>query len=68
MNAAACGKHGGFSGCSPLTGCILHFLQVVWLQSGISDRQFEEEIAKAGITVVADRCLMVDHDRATARL
>ena len=39
-------------------------LQVVWLQSGISHPQVEEELAKAGITVVADRCLKVDRQHA----
>ncbi|CAL8468625.1 g8165 [Coccomyxa elongata] len=48
---------------------ILHVKpKVVWLQSGISERHFEEELAKAGITVVPDRCLMVDHEHATAKL
>ena len=39
--------------------------KVVWLQSGISSKVFEEEIAKAGIKVVPSRCLLVDHQRAT---
>ena len=43
-------------------------MQVVWLQSGISDRRFEEQVAKAGILVVPDRCLKVDRERAVARL
>ena len=43
-------------------------LQVVWLQSGISDAHFEEQVAKAGIQVVPDRCLKVDRERARARL
>ena len=38
--------------------------QVVWLQSGISERHFEEQVAKAGIMVVPDRCLKVDRERA----
>lgn len=37
---------------------------VVWLQLGITDRAFEETLAKEGIRVVANRCLMVDHRRA----
>ena len=42
--------------------------QVVWLQSGISDAQFEEQLARQGIQVVPDRCLKVDRERAQARL
>ncbi len=33
----------------------------VWLQSGIRDDAVAETLAKAGIKVVQDRCLMVDH-------
>lgn len=46
--------------------CELHLcgMQVVWLQSGISDRDFEERVAKAGILVVPDRCLMVDRQKS----
>lgn len=32
----------------------------VWLQQGISDDAFAEKLAAAGITVVQDRCLMVE--------
>jgi uncharacterized protein len=32
----------------------------VWLQSGIHDDAFAERLAAAGITVVQDRCLMVE--------
>ena len=35
----------------------------VWLQLGISHDAVAEELAKAGIKVVQDRCLMVDHRR-----
>jgi predicted CoA-binding protein len=35
----------------------------VWMQLGISNEQVAEELAKAGIRVVQDRCLMVDHRR-----
>jgi len=35
----------------------------VWLQLGISHSAVAEELAKAGIKVVQDRCLMVDHRR-----
>lgn len=38
----------------------------VWLQSGITNQAFEEKLAKAGIKVVSDRCLMVDHRQAAA--
>ena len=33
----------------------------VWMQSGISHDEVAESLAKAGIKVVQDRCLMVDH-------
>jgi hypothetical protein len=32
----------------------------VWLQQGIRDDAFAEKLAAAGITVVQDRCLMVE--------
>lgn len=32
----------------------------VWLQQGIRDDAFAEELAEAGITVVQDRCLMLE--------
>lgn len=32
----------------------------VWLQQGIRDDAFAERLAEAGITVVQDRCLMVE--------
>jgi predicted CoA-binding protein len=35
----------------------------VWMQLGISHSEVAEELAKAGIKVVQDRCLMVDHRR-----
>jgi predicted CoA-binding protein len=35
----------------------------VWMQLGISHSVAAEELAKAGIKVVQDRCLMVDHRR-----
>ena len=35
----------------------------VWLQLGISHDAVAEELAKAGIKVAQDRCLMVDHRR-----
>lgn len=40
--------------------------RVVWLQSGISNQEAEDTFAKAGIQVVADRCIMVDHRAAAA--
>ena len=33
----------------------------VWMQSGIQNDAVAEKLAKAGIKVVQDRCLMVDH-------
>ena len=35
----------------------------VWMQLGISHSVVAEELAKAGVRVVQDRCLMVDHRR-----
>ena len=35
--------------------------KAVWLQSGIRHDAVAETLAKAGIEVVQDRCLMVDH-------
>ena len=35
----------------------------VWLQSGIRNDEVAETLAKAGIKVVQDRCLMVEHRR-----
>ena len=40
--------------------------KVVWLQSGISNPEFEQQLADAGIMVVADRCLKVDHQAAAS--
>lgn len=38
----------------------------VWLQSGIRDDAFAEALLAAGIDVVQDRCIMVDHRRLAA--
>lgn len=38
----------------------------VWMQSGIRHDRVAEQLARAGIKVVQDRCLMVEH-RALAR-
>ncbi|HEY2028990.1 MAG TPA: CoA-binding protein [Myxococcales bacterium] len=40
--------------------------KAVWLQSGIRDDKAAEALARAGVQVVQDRCLMVDY-RAVAR-
>jgi predicted CoA-binding protein len=37
--------------------------RAVWLQSGIRNDVFAQRLAEAGIDVVQDRCLMVDHRR-----
>ncbi len=37
--------------------------KVLWLQLGIHDQDAEEKARKAGILVVTDRCLMVEHQR-----
>ncbi|MEN8375840.1 MAG: CoA-binding protein [Gemmatimonadota bacterium] len=36
----------------------------VWFQAGIRNDEAAEELARAGIRVVQDRCLMVEHRRA----
>lgn len=35
--------------------------KAVWMQTGISDDSVAKALAQAGIKVVQDRCLMVDH-------
>ncbi|MGA9767974.1 MAG: CoA-binding protein [Blastocatellia bacterium] len=37
--------------------------KAVWMQSGIRHSAVAERLAEAGIKVVQDRCLMVDHRR-----
>ena len=37
--------------------------RTVWLQLGIRDDDFARRLAREGIDVVQDRCLMVDHRR-----
>ena len=37
--------------------------RAVWLQSGIRHDAVARRLAEAGIQVVQDRCLMVDHRR-----
>ena len=37
--------------------------RVVWLQLGITHPEVAETLARAGIQVVQDRCLMVEHRR-----
>jgi uncharacterized protein len=37
--------------------------RAVWFQSGIRHDEIAEQLAKAGIKVVQDRCLMVEHRR-----
>ncbi|WP_342380183.1 CoA-binding protein [Myxococcus stipitatus] len=41
--------------------------KAVWFQSGIRNDAAAERLARAGIQVVQDRCLMVDHRRYGAR-
>jgi predicted CoA-binding protein len=40
--------------------------KAVWFQSGIRNYEVAERLAQAGIKVVQDRCLMVDHRRFSA--
>jgi predicted CoA-binding protein len=42
--------------------------QVVWLQSGIQNDDFARALTEHGIDVVQDRCLMVEHRAARARM
>lgn len=35
--------------------------KAVWFQSGIRNDQVAEQLARAGIKIVQDRCLMVEH-------
>ena len=37
--------------------------KAVWFQSGIRNDEVAEQLAQAGIKVVQDRCLMVEHQR-----
>lgn len=39
----------------------------VWLQSGIRNDSFAQALLDAGIDVVQDRCIMVDHRRLITR-
>lgn len=41
--------------------------RAVWLQSGIRNDAVAEALARAGIKVVQDRCLMVDHQHYARR-
>lgn len=41
--------------------------RAVWLQSGIRNDAVAERLIEAGVLVVQDRCLMVDHRRFAAR-
>ncbi|NTX07164.1 CoA-binding protein [Myxococcus sp. CA051A] len=41
--------------------------KAVWFQSGIRNDAAAEKLARAGIQVVQDRCLMVDHRRYGGR-
>ncbi|XXY51792.1 CoA-binding protein [Sorangium sp. So ce269] len=41
--------------------------RAVWLQSGIRNDEVAERLVEAGILVVQDRCLMVDHRRYAGR-
>lgn len=40
--------------------------KAVWFQAGIRNDQAAEQLAKAGIKMVQDRCLMVEHKTALA--
>ena len=37
--------------------------RAVWLQTGIRNDEVAAQLTAAGIVVVQDRCLMVDHNR-----
>ncbi len=38
-------------------------VKVVWMQLGISNQEASEKAEKAGITVVQDKCMKVEHSR-----
>ena len=38
-------------------------LQVAWMQLGIVNEQAAEAAKKAGLTVVTNKCMMVEHNR-----
>jgi uncharacterized protein len=38
---------------------------VVWMQLGVVDKKAAEEAQQAGLVVVMDRCLMIEHRRLT---
>jgi uncharacterized protein len=40
--------------------------KVVWLQLGIKSEPFAKRLTDAGITVVMDRCIKIEHMRCTA--
>ena len=40
--------------------------KAVWMQAGIRNDEVAQQLAQAGIKVVQDRCLMVDHRRFLA--
>jgi predicted CoA-binding protein len=42
--------------------------RVVWLQSGIQNDEFARALTMHGVDVVQDRCLMVEHRAAHARM
>jgi len=40
--------------------------KVFWMQMGIDSRQARDILAQSPVTVVADRCLMIEHRRLTS--
>ena len=40
---------------------------VVWFQSGVRHDEAARDLERAGLIVVQDRCLMVDHERLVRR-
>lgn len=47
-----------------LEDILLKMPRAVWFQSGIRNDGAAEQLARAGIKVVQDRCLMIEHRRA----
>lgn len=47
-----------------LEDILLKIPKAVWFQSGIRNDVAAEQLARAGIKVVQDRCLMIEHRRA----
>jgi len=43
-------------------------VNTVWMQLGVIHNEAAEKVRQAGIRVVMDRCIMVEHQRMTKRI